>query len=297
MGSLEVLHLSHNGISNMANLQLSRLTNLKALFLQGNEISQVEGLEGLQQLRELVLDRNRIKALADNSFIAQTVLLELHIAENRIRELNHLQPLTELRKLFLGMNKLQDITELDKLEVLPSLTELSVVGNPVAKSSLHRPPMVLRLSRLQVLDGVMVTLEERTRAELLSADPLACSQCPGASLPTTDINLPELLPLVPRSTPLRGMTISGALQNFIHGHDVLPSNVDESHHTYKHKKHKQGSAVRSGPADMTFRPVRRPGNNPPTTGLLHDGTNRVIVTHPSQEQESRFPNGGKPPPM
>lgn len=35
MGSLEVLHLSHNGISNMANLQLSRLTNLKALFLQG----------------------------------------------------------------------------------------------------------------------------------------------------------------------------------------------------------------------------------------------------------------------
>lgn len=73
----------------------------------GNEISQVEGLEGLQQLRELVLDRNRIKALADNSFIAQNVLLELHLAENRIRELNHLDPLTELRKLFLGMNKLQ----------------------------------------------------------------------------------------------------------------------------------------------------------------------------------------------
>uniref|UniRef100_A0A8C4GVW8 Leucine rich repeat containing 9 n=1 Tax=Dicentrarchus labrax TaxID=13489 RepID=A0A8C4GVW8_DICLA len=132
MGSLEVLHLSHNGISNMANLQLSRLTNLKALFLQGNEISQVEGLEGLHRLRELGLDRNRIKALAENSFIAQNVLLELHLAENRIRELNHLDPLTELRKLFLGMNKLQEITELDKLEVLPSLMELSVVGNPVS---------------------------------------------------------------------------------------------------------------------------------------------------------------------
>uniref|UniRef100_A0A7N8YKB7 Leucine rich repeat containing 9 n=1 Tax=Mastacembelus armatus TaxID=205130 RepID=A0A7N8YKB7_9TELE len=132
MGSLEVLHLSHNGISNMANLQLSRLTNLKALFLQGNEISQVEGLEGLHQLRELVLDRNRIKVLAENSFVGQNVLLELHLAENRIRELNHLDPLTELRKLFLGFNKLQDITELDKLEVLPSLTELSVLGNPVS---------------------------------------------------------------------------------------------------------------------------------------------------------------------
>uniref|UniRef100_A0A3Q3J496 Leucine rich repeat containing 9 n=1 Tax=Monopterus albus TaxID=43700 RepID=A0A3Q3J496_MONAL len=132
MGSLEVLHLSHNGISNMANLQLSRLTNLKALFLLDNEISQVEGLEGLHQLRELVLDRNRIKALAENSFIAQNALLELHLAENRIRELNHLNPLIELRKLFLDLNKLQDVTELDKLEVLPSLTDLSVVGNPVS---------------------------------------------------------------------------------------------------------------------------------------------------------------------
>uniref|UniRef100_A0A4W6FKF0 Leucine rich repeat containing 9 n=1 Tax=Lates calcarifer TaxID=8187 RepID=A0A4W6FKF0_LATCA len=150
MGSLEVLHLSHNGISNMANLQLSRLTNLKALFLQGNEISQVEGLEGLHQLRELVLDKNRIKALSENSFIAQSILLELHLAENRIRELNHLDPLTELRKLFLGMNKLQDITELDKLEVLPSLTELSVVGNPVSIIS------VCTLSTVRCYEIVMI---------------------------------------------------------------------------------------------------------------------------------------------
>lgn len=67
----------------------------------------MDGLEGLHQLRELVLDKNRIKALDDNSFIAQNVLLELHLAENRIRELSNLEPLTELRKLFLGMNKLQ----------------------------------------------------------------------------------------------------------------------------------------------------------------------------------------------
>lgn len=67
----------------------------------------MEGLEGLFQLKELVLDKNRIKALSETSFIAQGALLELHLAENRIRELNHLEPLTELRKLFLTMNKLQ----------------------------------------------------------------------------------------------------------------------------------------------------------------------------------------------
>ncbi|XP_039994007.1 leucine-rich repeat-containing protein 9 isoform X3 [Xiphias gladius] len=301
MGSLEVLHLSHNGISNMANLQLSRLTNLKVLFLQGNEISQVEGLEGLHQLRELVLNRNRIKALAENSFIAQNVLLELHLAENRIRELNHLDPLTELRKLFLGMNKLQDITELNKLEVLPSLTELSVVGNPVARNSLHRPAVVLHLSRLQVLDGVMVTLEERTRAELLSGDPSVrtpCSQCPGASFPTAEINLPGLLPVMPQNPPLKGMSISGGLQSFMHGHDILSSNMDEaqSHYTYRHKKHKHSNAARSGQTDITFRHIRRTGRNLPTTGLLSDGS-RVINTYHNQEQDSRFPNGGRPPRM
>ena len=32
-------------------------------YLIGNDISKVEGLEGLQQLRELVLDRNKIKVI------------------------------------------------------------------------------------------------------------------------------------------------------------------------------------------------------------------------------------------
>lgn len=33
------------------------------------------------------------------------------------------------------------------------------------------------------------------------------------------------------------MSITGALQNYMHGHDVLPSNTDEaqSHYTYKRK--------------------------------------------------------------
>nr|ARS01405.1 leucine-rich repeat-containing protein 9-like protein [Oncorhynchus nerka] len=299
MSSLEVLHLSHNGISNMANLQLSRLTNLKALFLQGNEISQVEGLEGLHQLRELVLDRNRIKALGENSFFGQAFLLELHLAENRLRELNHLQPLTELRRLFLGMNKLQDISELDKLEVLPSLIELSVVGNPVARRSLHRPAVVLRLSRLQVLDGVMVTLEERTRAELLCTE----VQCPMAHGSGMDMNLPGLLPLMSRTAPLRGTSLSGGLQlqHFL-GHEILmPCNLDEAlpHDTPKHKKQKHSSAAhhaRSAQAEMTFRQIRGMASTLPSTGLLPNGY-RVLITN--LEQDSRYQSGGapKPPPM
>ncbi|XP_056151358.1 leucine-rich repeat-containing protein 9 [Lampris incognitus] len=306
MGSLEVLHLSHNGISNMANLQLSRLTNLKALFLEGNEISQVEGLEGLYQLRELVLDRNRIKVLKENTFISQAILLELHLAENRIRELSHLEHLVELRRLFLDMNKIQDMSELDKLEVLISLNELSVRGNPVARRSLHRPAVVLHLSKLQVLDGVTVTLEERTRAELLCTD----SQCPGAPMPTMDINLPGLLPFVLRNTPIRRTSLSGGLQNFLGCDVILPCNLDgaQLHDMCKSplihiivvvlipdKKHKHGSVAHSGQSEITCRHIRRVGNSLLTAGLFPDRN-----TYPHQEQDSsRFKNGGAPkhPPM
>lgn len=53
----------------------------KIIFLVGNEISKVEGLEGLQELREVVLDRNKIKVTFAESNIkvlaATTVLAVL----------------------------------------------------------------------------------------------------------------------------------------------------------------------------------------------------------------------------
>lgn len=63
-----------------------------------------------------------------------------------------------------------------------------------------------------------------------------CSQCSGASLPATEINLPGLLPLMPRNAPLRAVNLSGGLQTFMHaGHDMLSSNMEEaqSHYIYK----------------------------------------------------------------
>ncbi|KAG7277331.1 hypothetical protein CRUP_005865, partial [Coryphaenoides rupestris] len=225
MGSLEVLHLSYNGISNMANLQLSRLTNLKALFLQGNNISQVEGLEGLTRLRELVLDRNRIKALGEGSLVGQSALLELHLAENRLRRLAHLEPLGQLRRLCLAANKLQDISELEKLEVLPSLIELSVVGNP----------------------------------------------CLGAVVPAPgEVSVPGLLPLVPRATPLKGLSLTGGpQQSFLQGHDaMLPCNLDDGQ---THKRQRPGGAARGSHAEGSCRPGRRAGRGLPTAGATtHD---------------------------
>ncbi|XP_064230966.1 leucine-rich repeat-containing protein 9 [Aotus nancymaae] len=170
MHSLEVLHLGYNGICNLIQLQLNRLTNLKFLFLQGNEISQVEGLDNLVVLQELVVDHNRIRAFNDSAFAKPSSLLALHLEENRLRELGKLQSLVKLEKLFLGYNKIQDITELEKLDVISSLRELTVYGNPICRKMLHRHMLIFRLPNLQMLDKIPVNSDDRAKAEFHLAE-------------------------------------------------------------------------------------------------------------------------------
>uniref|UniRef100_A0A673U1C3 Leucine rich repeat containing 9 n=1 Tax=Suricata suricatta TaxID=37032 RepID=A0A673U1C3_SURSU len=165
MHSLEVLHLGYNGIGNLIQLQLNRLRNLKFLFLQGNEISQIEGLDNLVVLQELVVDHNRIRAFNDSAFAKPSSLLALHLEENRLRELSKLQSLVKLEKLFLGYNKIQDMAELEKLDGISSLRELTVYGNPICRKTLHRHVLIFRLPNLQMLDGVPVNSDDRAKAE------------------------------------------------------------------------------------------------------------------------------------
>ncbi|KAK3093172.1 hypothetical protein FSP39_012192 [Pinctada imbricata] len=170
MENLEVLHLGYNGIKDMAVLQLSRLTSLKALFLQGNEIMVINGLEGLHDLRELVLDRNKVKNVSETSFNNQWNLQELHLEENRIRDLSNLNCMDNLQRLYLGSNRIQEISELEKLDGLGNLIEISLVNNAAARRHLHRPILVFKLKQILVIDGIPVSEEERAKAELYFMD-------------------------------------------------------------------------------------------------------------------------------
>ena len=67
----------------------------------------MEGLENLQELMELVLDRNKIKQIGEFSFMRQQQLQELHIEENRLRSLTNLQCLEALKRLYVGNNRIQ----------------------------------------------------------------------------------------------------------------------------------------------------------------------------------------------
>ena len=64
--------------------------------------------------------------------------------------------------------------ELEKLEALPNLLEVSVIGNAVSRRLLHRPMLVFQQPNLQTIDGITVTPEERDKAELYFMDQQVC---------------------------------------------------------------------------------------------------------------------------
>jgi Leucine-rich repeat (LRR) protein len=82
MPYLEELYLGYNLISRISDLTLHRLPQLKILYLQGNKITKVDGLEQMINLFELVLDKNQIKAIDPMSFLSLINLRELHIKFN-----------------------------------------------------------------------------------------------------------------------------------------------------------------------------------------------------------------------
>lgn len=130
---LEVLYLAYNGITDLVASQIGKLTSLKALFLQGNEIVKIEGLETLRDLRELVLDKNKIKSIGELSFAGQMMRLsELHIEENRLKDLNNLHICRGLHKLYAANNKISEFFEIEKLIDLNHLLEISLINNPVS---------------------------------------------------------------------------------------------------------------------------------------------------------------------
>ena len=95
---------------NLLQLYVIRTEAIHALpitIIAGNEIQKVEGMESLHDLRELVLDRNKIKNINESSFINQWNLQELHMEENRLRELVNFNCLENLQRLYLGSNRIQ----------------------------------------------------------------------------------------------------------------------------------------------------------------------------------------------
>ena len=121
------LDLSNKGISDISEIRgLESLENLQGLNLNDNQITEIKGLDKLN-LFQLGIDRNQITEIKGLDKLSSLQFLNLN--GNQITEIKGLDKLTNLFSLSLENNQ---ITEIKGLERLTSLRQIFLNGNPLS---------------------------------------------------------------------------------------------------------------------------------------------------------------------
>lgn len=161
---LQSLSLEANQLTDLSTLKLC-FPHLKFLNLRCNELQFIQrGLENLPELRELLLDQNKLRGLGSDSFAANRKLIILSAENNALRSVEGLQRCRALEQLRLGANRLGDLNALlNELQSCP-LKAVVLVGNPIARKTNYRATVITRLTQLTDLDRRVVTQDERDKA-------------------------------------------------------------------------------------------------------------------------------------
>lgn len=164
---LECLLLGHNKISSIGG-GLCRLRYLQTLDLSHNNISFIEGLDDLP-IRELNLSHNRITSVEGLGNLP--CLSALNISHNRIVTLAPLQKISTLTYVDASHNAMVFIRQVEFLSTLPWMQSLAMHDNPCFFKPHYRLRVIFRLTNLQRLDNLAVSLEEKVRAHNLYRSP------------------------------------------------------------------------------------------------------------------------------
>jgi Leucine-rich repeat (LRR) protein len=170
---IEILDVSNNSLKELNGLQYASLKQLKILKADHNEISKLDSLEGLEQLKEIDLNNNKIRQFEmcifqlfhfhffifnliifqRNSFSNLNPIKCLKIEENGLKNFTNIQKLYKLQHLFASNNRLNDFPDIEKLAELPNLKELELNGNALSKRPGYRTIILKKLPLLLYLDG------------------------------------------------------------------------------------------------------------------------------------------------
>ncbi|MFW9989858.1 MAG: leucine-rich repeat domain-containing protein [Candidatus Odinarchaeota archaeon] len=115
-----------NKVSNI--LGLNHLDDLEHLQLARNKLESIEGIQILTKLRTLDLSYNKLEKVENLEDLIN--LEELIISNNKIRRINNLDTLHHLKKLFLNHNQIEEI---DNLSNLVNLEDLNLSHNQISE--------------------------------------------------------------------------------------------------------------------------------------------------------------------
>nr|CCA26519.1 conserved hypothetical protein [Albugo laibachii Nc14] len=189
--TVQYANLNANRIEKIRNLSLA-CPFLTELHLSGNEIKEIDGIEGLRYLRVLDLSSNCLKmlkglastewslpALEDlklgNNVIASVeeiaclpCLLYLDVNHNNISTLS---PLQASPSAIASPKIIEDFNELNNLIPHKNFESLEIDGNPLTRHCgskvISRARILRRLQQLAILDGDLVTSKEKVKAMVM----------------------------------------------------------------------------------------------------------------------------------
>eukprot|EP00397_Hematodinium_sp_SG-2012_P001379 GEMP01001381.1.p1 GENE.GEMP01001381.1~~GEMP01001381.1.p1 ORF type:complete len:1576 (+),score=324.31 GEMP01001381.1:1-4728(+) len=305
---IQVLELGGNNIADISGLSAYPMSALRVLHLAGNDITKIEGLCHLDQLRELVLDRNKIRGFEEHSFTGLKSLRELHLEDNCVRMLTNLGPLPKLRALYLALNRINESQELDNLAELRCLVQVGIAQNPVARKPFYRVLLLRTVPSLRIIDGKEIVDEEREKASNHFA--IDAHGMPVYMVPTD--------PTVLHREEIFGTTVVGSayLDNHAHGGLDKPklkvTSLSFSSESTQHNAQQSSARVTSKSRDQ--RPVsagwganERPVSSrelisskriiaTPRSGASRAAQTKYSTSNPTTEERPPRPAmGGQPP--
>ena len=129
-GNMTTLTHFSQGRAKISNLTgLEGATNLRRLYLWGNNVSDISAVSGLTNLRELGVDNNSISDISAVSGL--TNLTYLNLGGNSVSDISAVSGLTNLTVLYLGNN----VSDISAVSGLTNLRELNVDNNSISDIS------------------------------------------------------------------------------------------------------------------------------------------------------------------
>ena len=157
--NLESLEMSSNQLVNLNGIQFFQ--NLKILVLRENSISKIESINKMNSLTFLDVSFNKIRNI-EKANIGILPSLQIFLCDNNyLKNINPFTKFLAIQTLSFENNKIQDISSLERLNLLEHLKDFSILNNPVTKNMNYRNNMIKLFPNLIKLDGGEITNEER----------------------------------------------------------------------------------------------------------------------------------------
>ena len=161
MTTLTHFSQGHAKISNLTGLEGA--TNLRWLYLWGNNVSDISAVSGLTNLRELNVDNNSISDISAVSGL--TNLTYLSLGGNSVSDISSVAGLTNLARLNLNNNAISDVSPLLGLNLTG--TSWDSIGLYLERNPLSYVSINTHIPAIQA-KGVEVKFDSRTATTLLN---------------------------------------------------------------------------------------------------------------------------------